>query len=314
MMLRIEVDIPRPLETLIVIAVVTGVIMWLLCGGGSTAYSRTQAQVPLPDRVRMRTSPPGDAGEGGADRAAMAIALREAESDASRIRMEQSVLSHREEILRYELRLLEQRFKEAEHLSDAERAVFRSAEEELLRLIRDQHAAEERFRQTLNAMWEAEGISATIAVGERGDLALEWPVEPALGLSAIFLDEKYEERFGIPHHAIDVPVEQGSPVRAAADGEVEKVVDGGLGYSYLIIRHQGFATVYGHMSTFSVSEGQQVRQGEVIGSSGGMPGTEGAGALTTGPHLHFELIVEGKQVDPFTNLPFRAEVDAQIPG
>jgi murein DD-endopeptidase MepM/ murein hydrolase activator NlpD len=78
------------------------------------------------------------------------------------------------------------------------------------------------------------------------------------------------------------------------------VVDGGLtGYSYVTIEHSnGFKTVYGHLSEINVSAGDSVSVNDVIGRSGGTPGTPGAGSTTTGPHLHFEVWYNGVVVDP----------------
>jgi murein DD-endopeptidase MepM/ murein hydrolase activator NlpD len=236
------------------------------------------------------------------------MALKSAEDEARRIRMEQAVLQRREEILRYELKLLED---EASRTGD--QVSVQEAREELLTLLADERAAEERFRETLNEMWEAEGLSASLALGTPEYVRVRWPVEPTEGLSATFLDPAYERRFGIPHHAVDIPVEQGSAVRAAADGIVSKVVDNGLGYNYILVRHDDFATLYGHVNSSLVREGDEVWQGDTIALSGGRPGTPGAGALTTGPHVHFEVIVEGERIDPLRVLPDHSEVSAVAP-
>jgi len=133
---------------------------------------------------------------------------------------------------------------------------------------------------------------------------LIWPVNPARGLSAFFQDSGYKSTFGIPHNAIDIPISQGSLIHAPAAGVVYKVQDNGMGYSYIILAHKGgILTVYGHVSEMLVEEREVVLAGEVIGLSGGIPGTKGAGYLTTGAHLHFEVIKSGKHIDPLTLLP-----------
>jgi murein DD-endopeptidase MepM/ murein hydrolase activator NlpD len=130
-----------------------------------------------------------------------------------------------------------------------------------------------------------------------------WPVYGRM--SAGFQNEAYKKYFGVPHHGQDIAVGQGSPVVSAADGVVFLVRDGGqTGYSYILIGHRGgYATLYGHLSGFVVKAGDDVTAGQVIASSGGTPGTYGAGPMTTGPHLHFEVIKAGVNVNPLSVLP-----------
>ncbi|MFA5272600.1 MAG: peptidoglycan DD-metalloendopeptidase family protein [Candidatus Peribacter sp.] len=130
-----------------------------------------------------------------------------------------------------------------------------------------------------------------------------WPVYGPT--TAGFHDSDYLQYFGIPHNGLDVAAGQGSPVHAAADGIVFFARDGGAtGYSYVLVGHQGgYATLYGHLSQIAVSAGQALRQGEFIGLSGGEPGTRGAGPTTTGPHLHFEVLANGTNIDPKGVLP-----------
>ncbi|MFA6550403.1 MAG: peptidoglycan DD-metalloendopeptidase family protein [Candidatus Gracilibacteria bacterium] len=130
-----------------------------------------------------------------------------------------------------------------------------------------------------------------------------WSVKPSRGLSAYFRDSSYQARFGIPHNAIDIPTPQGTPIAAARDGYVYKTKDNGMGYSYIILTHSdNFMTVYGHVSQIIAAEGQFVKAGDVIGLSGATPGTKGAGLLTTGPHLHFEILQNGVYKDPLDYL------------
>lgn len=131
----------------------------------------------------------------------------------------------------------------------------------------------------------------------------DWPVDPTGGITAYFKDESYESRFGIVHNAIDIRIPEGTEIQTPLDGYVYKIHDGGKGYSYLILAHRNNTlTVYGHVLEFSAKEGDIVKKGEVIGLSGGTPGSPGAGYLTTGPHLHFEIYENGKHIDPLSVL------------
>jgi murein DD-endopeptidase MepM/ murein hydrolase activator NlpD len=163
-----------------------------------------------------------------------------------------------------------------------------------------------RLRQKATAVLLEKGLLNEDEVGEMMRASaptFTWPVYGKV--SAGFSDQGYLRRFGVPHRAIDIVVPQGSAVAAASDGVVFLVRDGGQkGYSYVLIGHQsGYATLYGHLSSMVVSSGQEVRAGEIIAYSGGTPGTYGAGPMTTGAHLHFEVIKDGVHVSPFTVLP-----------
>ncbi|MDZ7798362.1 MAG: peptidoglycan DD-metalloendopeptidase family protein [Patescibacteria group bacterium] len=109
----------------------------------------------------------------------------------------------------------------------------------------------------------------------------------------------YEKWLG-PHAGMDIGVSQGSNVYAAGDGYVAiarkldwKVDSYGHkrpAYNYInIIHNDEISTVYGHLSQVLVTEGDFVTKGQVIGRTGGLPGTAGAGSFSTGAHLHFEV-------------------------
>jgi murein DD-endopeptidase MepM/ murein hydrolase activator NlpD len=136
------------------------------------------------------------------------------------------------------------------------------------------------------------------------DIILSWPLEPTRGISAYFHDPDYPFRYIYEHPAIDIRAYQGTPVKAAASGYVVKVVKPAYGnLSYVMLVHRaGFSTLYMHLSRTIVEENDFVDRGQLIGYSGGMPGTAGAGRMTTGPHLHFEVRLNSVPVDPMNYL------------
>jgi murein DD-endopeptidase MepM/ murein hydrolase activator NlpD len=94
------------------------------------------------------------------------------------------------------------------------------------------------------------------------------------------------------HEGIDIAVPSGTPVVASASGTV--ITAGWLGgYGNLVVidHGNGLATAYGHNSSLAVGGGQQVAQGQVIAYSGST-------GHSTGPHVHFEVRVNGTPVDP----------------
>jgi len=288
----IEIHIPNPRAALLALAVGAGVFLW---AGGVDMIRGEQQQYSVQASV---TAPAG-----GPEEHAV-FAMQEAEREVKQSRQERALLERKEEILRYQLRAIESALAIAQtaEQQDIVEELLQSRQE-LIALLRDQRATEQHLLASLHQLWEAEAQAGRIAGTVSGvPIALQWPIEPIYGISAGFLDEEYEQIFGMPHHAIDIPALQGTEVRAAADGIVEKVADNGYGYNYMILRHAGVVTLYGHTESFLVAEGDQVRAGDPIALSGGRPGSKGAGSMTTGPHLHFETIVNGEHVDPQTFL------------
>ncbi len=138
-----------------------------------------------------------------------------------------------------------------------------------------------------------------------GNNTIAWPV-PKNYVVSTFHDPDYPYRYLIGEHSgIDIRAGQGTNLRAAADGYVAKVkFDGSRNYAYIMIIHgDGLATVYGHISAAYVSLDQYVTQGQLIGKTGGTPGTAGSGPFCTGPHLHFEVRKDGLPVNPLDYLP-----------
>jgi murein DD-endopeptidase MepM/ murein hydrolase activator NlpD len=104
-------------------------------------------------------------------------------------------------------------------------------------------------------------------------------------------------RWGTLHPGIDLGAPIGTPIHAAGTGTV--VWCGwmsGYGNLVMIDHHNGLATAYGHQSRIAVGCNQQVTAGEVIGYVGST-------GYSTGPHLHFEVRLNGTPVDPLGYLP-----------
>lgn len=94
------------------------------------------------------------------------------------------------------------------------------------------------------------------------------------------------------HNGHDWAVNTGTKVRAAAEGVVELAYfSESYGYNILINHNNGFKTRYAHPSEVKVSKGEKVEQSQVIALSGST-------GFSTGPHLHFEVVKDGKRVNP----------------
>lgn len=96
------------------------------------------------------------------------------------------------------------------------------------------------------------------------------------------------------HRGLDLAAVEGSPVLAAGDGEVIRMGPLGAYGNYVRIRHsEPYETAYGHLSGYAEGLRLQawVKRGQVIGYVGSTGGA-------TGPHLHYEIIMEGKQINP----------------
>lgn len=102
--------------------------------------------------------------------------------------------------------------------------------------------------------------------------------------------------YSILHRGIDFGAQSGTPIMAAGDGVIDKLgLNGGYG-NFVKLRHNPqYSTAYAHMSRFAagLKPGSRVKQGQVIG----YVGTTG---LSTGPHLHYEVLVNDKQVNPLS--------------
>lgn len=144
-------------------------------------------------------------------------------------------------------------------------------------ILRDEVAREDRFNVV-------ESASATL------DFALFPPVKGPI-------TERYDLR--TRHYAVDVVVARNTPVKSAADGRVIFAEwSANTGYVIMIKHDFGLTSIYKHNASLTKAQGDIVRAGEVIATAGS------TGELSTGPHLHFELWVEGNPVNPTDYIDF----------
>ena len=132
-------------------------------------------------------------------------------------------------------------------------------------------------------------------------LVLAWPMPGApisqpFGPSSLVLEPPLGS-YAHFHTGVDFADPAGTPVQAVADGIVVAAATGRIGYgNYIVIAHgHGIETLYGHLDALAVAVGDNVTQGQVIGF-------EGSTGFSTGPHLHFEVRVDGQFVDPLVYL------------
>ena len=156
---------------------------------------------------------------------------------------------------------------------------------------------DEEFSQ-LFASWKALDKGNWSATPGRISVSVpsQMPVE-ATRVSSMFGMREHPtlHRYKI-HKGIDLAAPSGTPVYAPADGVVAKAQWFGTYGNYIQIEHGGeIETRYGHLSSYAVSAGEYVHKGELIGYVGST-------GRSTGPHLHYEVRVDGQAVDPMPYL------------
>lgn len=104
---------------------------------------------------------------------------------------------------------------------------------------------------------------------------------------------RISQYFGWRHTGVDIACPAGTPILAADDGVVTRVqyIETGYGHNIMIDHGDGVVTLYGHMTTIYVKNGETVKRGQEIG-------LEGSTGRSTGPHLHFEVRINGKIYNP----------------
>jgi murein DD-endopeptidase MepM/ murein hydrolase activator NlpD len=139
--------------------------------------------------------------------------------------------------------------------------------------------------------------SPGLGLGEMTFMPTLWPV---IGQITGHFGERLDpfNGEGAFHTGVDISAEYGTPVRAAADGVVIEAQED-AGYGRLVVLDHGFGvtTWYAHLSSFTVPPGIRVKRGDVIGYVG-------VSGRTTGPHVHYEVRINGAPVNPMRFLRY----------
>lgn len=158
-----------------------------------------------------------------------------------------------------------------------------------LRLLKDQ-------KDAADAIAKASSTSGARTMGEFINPVGSGPISGRFG------EQRAGRAPGYRHGGIDIAVPVGTSVKAAAGGTV--ITSGTLpGYGNVVIVDHGGGTTtrYAHLSSLLAAKGDVIGQGQVLGLSGGARGAPGSGN-SRGPHLHYEVRVNGKVVDPTKGL------------
>jgi len=178
--------------------------------------------------------------------------------------------------------------------ADGEREQAAAVEQQEQQVVEGIRARKAEFEAQYNAV-QAQ-IAASVSRGNptpptSGNGRFIWPVNGSIGSG---FGPRTHPIYGgsRTHTGVDIGASQGTPIKAAGDGVVRMAgVKGGYGNWTLIDHGGGLATGYGHQARIAVSIGQHVSSGEIIGDVG----STGA---STGPHLHWEVRVNGNPVNP----------------
>ncbi|MCI9552622.1 MAG: peptidoglycan DD-metalloendopeptidase family protein [Acutalibacter sp.] len=179
-------------------------------------------------------------------------------------------------------------------------AEIEARDQEIKEIIEEQKRREEEERKRQEEAAANNGASSNpTSPGGQGDVIFNGggsdgfrPCWPMPGVT--YISDEYGGYRG--HQGMDIAGAFGTPIVAAESGRVERAWTAdtwGMGWGYhVFIYHNGtYSTLYAHMSSVAVSQGQYVEQGTIIGY-------EGSTGDSTGPHLHFEVWQNGSRVNP----------------
>src|SRR5437764_1884980 len=198
----------------------------------------------------------------------------------------QAIAARRNQVVAVKGKLVSSR-SDLQGARDGRKAVLARVQTSRHRLEGDLSAIEAQVTAQIRAMQPSVGAGPIRA----GSGQLIWPVNGPI--TSPFCERRPWEAC---HPGIDIGVPSGTPIRAAASGHVIIAGwEGGYG-NYTCIQHTAsLSTCYGHQSSIQVSVGQNVSQGQIIGLTG-------CTGLCFGPHLHFEVRINGAVTNPLNYL------------
>lgn len=131
---------------------------------------------------------------------------------------------------------------------------------------------------------------AAAPTGLSAEIPTSWPLA-----TGGFVTQLLEQARNGAHPGVDIAVAQHSYVRASGAGLVSEAGFDSIYGLYVLVEHgnTGYQSMYGHASRLFVAPGDRIRQNEVIALSGNT-------GRSTAPHLHFEILQDGRPIDPFT--------------
>lgn len=208
--------------------------------------------------------------------------------------------------LRLEQTSLELQIKEAAQLMQELKEDIDAQRVELDEIVAAENEADARIEEMVAEM-EAQRQAAAAAAaaanggssgggggggGVVGSGSFIWPVSSTYITSRFGLRVHPVTGVTRNHNGLDIGEGYGGAIHAADGGTAHTYYDAGGYGNYIMIDHgNGYQTLYGHMSSYAISDGQSVSQGQVIGYVGDT-------GLVTGPHLHFEIWSGGGRIDP----------------
>ncbi|WP_100010435.1 murein hydrolase activator EnvC family protein [Lentibacillus sediminis] len=223
------------------------------------------------------------------------ILAAEAEANKKAIAMAQEKKGELEQLAREKAA----REKAAREEAAREQAAREKAEREQAQREQEQAEAEQNDSSTDDSNESSPDTVVASNSSSSGSGIFSWPAAGGVNSNFGMRFHPIDNVMKL-HAGIDMPTGMGTTLRAAADGVVSRASTlGGFGNVIMISHHingQSYTTVYAHLSSMSVSPGQTVSEGQVIGATGNT-------GNSTGPHLHFE-VHPGGYGNPVNPLPY----------